>query len=81
MPKVYEKELVGKRVKIGEKVEVSILERDPRCKMITLDPETSEANPEIIKYLSKAHEGFAGVYGAVLVEGMIKAGDPIQVLD
>ncbi|MEM9006049.1 MAG: MOSC domain-containing protein [Cyanobacteria bacterium P01_F01_bin.86] len=74
-------ELVGKRLKIGEKVEVSILERDPRCKMITLDPDTSEANPAIIKQVSKAHEGFAGVYGAVLVEGIVKTGDPIQLVD
>ncbi|MGF1523131.1 MAG: MOSC domain-containing protein [Leptolyngbyaceae cyanobacterium] len=80
-PKPYENELIGKRLKLGEKAEVSILERDPRCKMITLDPDTSEANPEIIKHIAKAHEGFAGVYGAVLVEGVVKAGDSIQLLD
>ncbi|MEO0349557.1 MAG: MOSC N-terminal beta barrel domain-containing protein [Cyanobacteria bacterium P01_A01_bin.15] len=79
--KPYETELVGKRLKIGEMLEINVLERDPRCKMITLDPDTSEANPEIIKHVSKAHEGFAGVYGAVLVEGVVKAGDSIQVLD
>ncbi|NER82108.1 MAG: MOSC domain-containing protein [Leptolyngbya sp. SIO1D8] len=80
-PSLYETELVGKRLKIGETLEISVLERDPRCKMITLDPETSEANPEVIKHVSKAHEGFAGVYGAVLVEGVVKAGDPIQLVE
>ena len=30
--------------------------------------------------LNKAHLGFAGVYGAVLMEGVVKAGDTIQVL-
>ncbi|MEO1300194.1 MAG: MOSC N-terminal beta barrel domain-containing protein [Cyanobacteria bacterium J06636_16] len=79
-PQPYENELVGKRLKIGDKVEVSILERDPRCKMITLDPDTSESDPAIIKHVSKAHEGFAGVYGAVLVEGVVKTGDSIQLL-
>lgn len=77
----YETELVGKRLKIGEMLEINVLERDPRCKMITLDPDTSEANPEIVKHVNKAHSGFAGVYGAVLVEGVVKAGDSIQVLD
>ena len=79
-PKLYENELVGKRLKIGDKVEINVLERDPRCKMITLDPDTSEANPEVIKHVSKAHEGYAGVYGAVLVEGVVKAGDAIELL-
>ena len=79
--KLYEKELVGQRLKIGEMLEVNILERDPRCKMITLDPDTAAANPEIIKHVSHAHEGFAGVYGAVLVEGVVKAGDQIQLLE
>ena len=78
---LYENELIGKRLKIGEMLEITVLERDPRCKMITLDPETSEATPEIIKHVSRAHEGFAGVYGAVLVEGVVKAGDAIQLLE
>ena len=79
--KPYEIELVGKRLKIGETLEINVLERDPRCKMITLDPDTAAANSEIIRHVSQAHEGFAGVYGAVLVEGVVKAGDPIQLLD
>ena len=79
--KPYETELVGKRLKIGEMLEINVLERDPRCKMITLDPDTSAANPEIIKHVSKVHSGFAGVYGAVLVEGVVKAGDAIEILD
>ena len=79
--KPYEIELVGKRLKIGETLEINVLERDPRCKMITLDPDTAAANPQIIKHVSQAHEGFAGVYGAILVEGVVKAGDPIQLLD
>lgn len=80
-PPLYEKQLVGKRLKIGDTLEITVLERDPRCKMITLDPDTSEANPEIIKHVANAHEGYAGVYGATLVEGVVKAGDEIVLLD
>lgn len=79
--KPHETELVGKRLKIGEMLEINVLERDPRCKMITLDPDTSEANPDIVKHVNKAHSGFAGVYGAVLVEGVVKTGDSIQLVD
>ncbi len=30
--------------------------------------------------VTKAHEGKAGVYGAVLIEGMVRIGDDIEVL-
>jgi uncharacterized protein len=71
---------VGKTLRIGSKVVVSVLERDPRCMMITLDPETAEKSPAILKAVAQAHEGMAGVYGAVLTEGMIRKGDSVELL-
>lgn len=76
-----EDEFVGRRLKIGVKAEVLVTDRDPRCKMITLDPETAQQNPEVSKRLAKGHEGKAGVYGAVVVEGVIRKGDEIVLLD
>ena len=73
--------LIGRSVRIGAKVVISILERDPRCVMITLDPETGESKPEFLRQVAQAHEGMAGVYGAVLVEGMLGKGDAVQLLD
>lgn len=72
---------VGRRLRIGPRAVISILERDPRCKMITLDPDTAEANPEVLRKVARGHEGKAGIYGAVLVEGMVRPGDAIEVLD
>jgi hypothetical protein len=71
--------LVGQSLQIGPKVVISILERDPRCKMISLDPDTGEHSPETLRQVSAAHEGMAGVYGAVLVEGMIRNGDEVVI--
>lgn len=76
-----ENEWVGRSVRIGPKVVISILERDPRCVMITLDPDTGESNPEVLRHVAQTHGGMAGVYGAVLVEGMICKGDPVELLD
>ena len=76
----YEKDLVGHRLKIGDRLEINVLERDPRCKVITVNPDTAEVEPKLIKHIAQSHEGYAGVYGAVLVEGIVKAGDPIQLL-
>jgi uncharacterized protein len=75
-----EDQFVGRSLRIGSKVVVSVLERDPRCMMITLDPDTAEKTPAILKQVAQAHEGMAGVYGAVLAEGMIRKGDPVDLL-
>ena len=76
-----EDKLIGKTVQIGAKIVLSLLERDPRCKMITLDPDTAEANPEVLKMVVKGHDGMAGIYGAVLVEGEVRPGDEIKLLN
>jgi hypothetical protein len=76
----FEFSLVGKRLKIGDRLELAILERDARCKMITLDPETAEATPRLLRYLAKNHGGDAGVFAAVLRDGRVNKGDPIVVI-
>ena len=76
-----ENEFVGKTLRIGPKVVVTVLERDARCVMITLDPDTGEKSPEILKKVAQAHDGMAGVYGAFIVEGMLHKGDSVEVLD
>src|SRR5256886_4188141 len=76
-----EDEFVGRSLRIGSKVTVAVLQRDARCMMITVDPDTAEKTPAILKAVAQAHEGMAGVYGAVLVEGTIRKGDPVELLD
>jgi len=73
--------MVGRSVRIGAKLVISILERDPRCAMITFDPDTGQSKPEVLKQVAQAHKGMAGVYGAVLVEGTVHVGDAVELLD
>jgi uncharacterized protein YcbX len=75
-----EDKLVGRKLRIGSNAVMVVLERDPRCKMISLDPDTGEHNPEVLRKVAQAHDAFAGVYCAVLVEGILKRGDSIEVL-
>jgi uncharacterized protein YcbX len=75
-----EKSLVGARVKIGEKAEFMLIEKDPRCKMITLNPDTAKTNPKVLRQVTTAHDGFAGLYSVVLVEGVVRPGDAITVM-
>jgi hypothetical protein len=76
-----EDEFVGKSLRVGSKVVVQVVGRDGRCMMITLDPDTAEKTPAILKAVAQKHEGMAGVYAAVLVEGMIRKGDPVELLE
>jgi uncharacterized protein YcbX len=75
-----EDKFVGRSLRIGSKVTVAVLQRDARCMMITLDPDTAEKSPAILKAVAQAHEGMAGVYGAMLMEGVIRKGDAVELL-
>lgn len=72
--------LIGRTLQIGERLRIMILERDPRCKMITLHPDTGELDPSILRHVARAHDGKAGVYAAVLAEGVARKGDPIWLV-
>jgi uncharacterized protein len=75
-----EDDFVGHSLRIGAKAVIAITDCDLRCKMITLDPDTAEPKPEIMRHVARAHHNNAGVYGAVLVEGTIRLGDEITLL-
>lgn len=76
-----EDDFVGRNLRLGAKAVVTIVKRDGRCMMITLDPETAEKNPAILKTVAQAHEGKAGVYAAVVSEGIVRKGDRVELLD
>ena len=71
-PPLYENELIGKRLKVGDRLQITVLERDPRCKMITLDPDTAEANSDIIKHIARTREGYAGYTALSWLKGLSK---------
>ena len=68
----------GQMVQIGEQVILSIVQRDTRCMMINLNPETGEQNPQVLRAVAQRHEGQAGVYANVVRPGVIRVGDPIR---
>jgi uncharacterized protein YcbX len=75
-----EDQFVGHCLRIGSQVVLAVLERDPRCKIVTLDPDTTAANPEVIKRLARDHQTRAGIYAAVLAEGRVQQGDEVYLL-
>lgn len=75
-----EDQFVGHTIAIGPQVRLRILERDPRCRFITLDPETTEAHPALMKLLHARHQGRAGIYASIDITGTVAVGDPVQRL-
>ena len=76
----YENQLVGRALRIGEDVTVQVVKKDGRCVMITLDPETAARSPVVLEKVAREHDGCAGVYGAVLREGIVRADDPVYLV-
>jgi len=73
----FEDQLVGQDLQIGETVTMRVVKKDGRCVIITLDPETAEPAPVLLEKVAREHAGCAGVYGAVLREGIVRANDPV----
>jgi uncharacterized protein len=79
-PEPYrENALVGRTLQIGDRLRISVVELDPRCKMITIDPLTGKAEKKILHHVIAEHHGTAGVYAAVLTEGIVRKGDAIHL--
>ena len=76
----FEDTLVGKTLQLGEKLKIVISKKDPRCVIITYDPETAEKNSAILVHIATRHENCAGVYGVVLQEGIVRKSDKIFIL-
>jgi uncharacterized protein YcbX len=76
-----EDKFVGRSLRIGSKVIMGIVKRDSRCMMITLDPDTAEKSPALLKAVAQQHENKVGLYGAVMVEGILRKGDPVELID
>jgi len=67
----------GRVLRVGDAARVAITKVDQRCVMITLDPETGESSPSVLRCVAQQHAKCAGVYGTVLAPGEVRAGDPI----
>lgn len=76
-----EEKFVGRSLRLGSQVLVSVTKLDGRCMMITIDPDTAEKSPAVLKTVAQKHDGKAGLYAAVLTEGIIRKGDSVELLD
>jgi hypothetical protein len=67
----------GRVLRVGDAARVAITEVDQRCVMITLNPQSAESSPSVLRCVVQQHEQCAGVYGTVLTPGEVRVGDPV----
>jgi len=65
---------------IGDEVLTGVTQRDARCMMINLNPESGEQNPGVLRAVAQKHQGQAGLYVNVIRPGVIRVGDPIRLV-
>lgn len=71
---------VGCALRIGSMC-IRVDKRDGRCAVITVDPNTSQRNPEVLRSVVQNRGGCLGVYGTVVKPGEVRVGDPIVILE
>jgi uncharacterized protein YcbX len=53
-------------------------QRDGRCLVITIDPETTARNPTILRTVARDRQGCLGVYGSTVTPGRVALGDAVN---
>lgn len=73
-----EDEWVGCVLRVGG-FRMRIDKRDGRCVVITIDPDTAERTPAILRRVGTERGGCLGVYGTTVAPGSVAVGDAVSV--
>lgn len=61
----------------GEAATIGITNRDERCAMVNLDPDSARSDGEILKAIVRSRHNLAGVYGTTIRRGRLAVGQPV----
>jgi len=78
----HEDEWLGGELSFGEgedRPAVAVTQRDERCAMVNLDPDTASVAPEVMKAVVRANENCAGIYGVVTRTGRVEVGQKVML--
>jgi uncharacterized protein len=64
-------------LQIGGDVLLAVMQRDLRCMMVNLDPDSVVQNPRVLRTIAQGHQGQAGLYANVVRPGPVRVGDRI----
>lgn len=69
---------VGRVLRLGS-LRMRIDKRDGRCVVITVDPDTAERNPAVLRAVAKERQGCLGVYGTTVQPGSVSVSDTVLI--
>jgi MOSC domain-containing protein len=69
---------VGRVLRVGS-LRMRIDQRDSRCVMVTIDPETLRRNPEVLRAITLHRDAKLGVYGSTVEPGRVTVGDSVEL--
>lgn len=76
-----EDEWLGRSLPLGEDVVLKVVDRDPRCAITTLDPDTGLRDFDtlrlILDYRHNVRAAYLGVYAVVDQPGTVSVGDAV----
>jgi uncharacterized protein YcbX len=71
-----EDDWVGRVLRIGA-IRMRVDQRDPRCVVVNVDPDTSERDPAVLRAIAQSRDSCIGVYGTTVDPGRVAVGDPV----
>ena len=71
-----EDDWVGRVLRIGG-ARMRVDQRDRRCVMINVDPDTTQRDAAVLKAVARARDTCLGVYGTTVQPGPVAVGDPV----
>ena len=74
-----EVEWPGAELHIGDAI-VRLDSLRPRCPMTTIDPDTLERDPEVLKDIGRRFRGRLALNAEVAVSGVVRLGDPVRLV-
>ncbi len=77
---VVEGDWIGRQLHIGD-VQLQVDSYCERCVVITMDPDSLEKDPSLLKIVNKEFGLHFGVYASVVKTGQITIGDKVELLD
>lgn len=69
---------VGRELSFGS-VRMRVDKRDGRCVVITIDPETGERSPSVLRAVVDHRQGCLGVYGTTVEPGSVALNDAVML--
>ncbi|MBO0832872.1 MAG: MOSC domain-containing protein [Actinobacteria bacterium] len=69
---------VGRILRIGA-LRMRVDQRDKRCVLPTIDPETLLKEPAILRAIAQERDSRIGVYGSTVQPGRVACGDPVEL--